>query len=99
MTIATKTITVLDPSAKARVSDQEIAARPSDLSGKVVGFLDNSKPNVDILMNRIEEVLQSRCNLKEVVRRRKSGAGSKAPKAILDELSQSCDLIIVGVGD
>lgn len=99
MTIATKTITVLDPSARARVSDKEISSRPTELNGKVIGFLDNSKANVDVLMDRIEEALRRRYSFKGVLRRRKANAGGAAPKAILEELSQSCNLVINGVGD
>lgn len=94
-----ETILVLDPTAKANVPEREMAPRVGSLEGKVVGFLHNFKPNADLVLERIEEVLSARFALKEVVRRRKSDAASGAPQEILDDLAGACDLVINGVGD
>jgi hypothetical protein len=93
------TILVLDPTAKANVSEKEMAPRVDTLEGKVVGFLDNSKPNSNLFQERIEEVLSDRFNFKEVVRRRKPDAASGASQSLIDELAEKCDLVINGVGD
>lgn len=94
-----ESILVLDPTAKANVPEGEMAQRVDTLEGKVVGFLHNSKPNADLLLERIEEVLSGRFSLKEVVRRMKPDAASGASQPLIDELAGTCDLVINGVGD
>lgn len=93
------TILVLDPTAKANVPEIEMAPRVDTLEGKVVGFLDNGKPNANLLLERIEELLSTRFQFKEVVRRRKPDAASGASHFLIEELAEKCDLVINGVGD
>jgi hypothetical protein len=92
---------VLSPEGKARTLAQRISALPrfSDLNGKVVGFLDNSKPNNDMLQSRFEELLKQNYNLAGVVKRRKLTAQQGASKAYLDELAAQTDFVISGLGD
>ena len=93
------TILVLDPTAKADVPEREMAPRVDTLEGKVVGFLHNFKFNADLLLERIEEILSERFALKGVVRKKKLGAASGAAQPLMDELAETCDLVINGVGD
>ncbi|HZD41797.1 MAG TPA: hypothetical protein VE131_13825 [Terriglobales bacterium] len=92
---------VLNPEGKARISGERVAALPrfADLSGKVVGFLDNSKPNADKLEERFEELLKERCGIAGVVKRRKISAQQGALKQDLDDLAAKADLVITGLGD
>jgi hypothetical protein len=92
---------ILNPEGKARVSSERIAALPRfpDLNGKTVGFLDNSKPNNDLLQSRFEQLLRQNCDVAGVVRRRKLTAQQGAPKAYLDELAAQADFVISGLGD
>jgi hypothetical protein len=70
-----------------------------DLNGKVVGFLDNSKPNNDMLQARFEELLKQTYQIAGVVKRRKLTAQQGAPKNDLDELAAESDFVISGLGD
>jgi hypothetical protein len=92
---------VLNPEGKARTSAQRVPAPPrfADLNGKVVGFLDNSKPNNDMLQARFEELLKQSYNIAGVVKRRKLTAQQSAPKKDLDELAAQSDFVISGLGD
>ena len=92
---------VLSPEGKAQTSAARVAALPrfSDLRGKVVGLLDNSKPNADKLEERFEQLLRERLGVAGVVKRRKLTAQQGAPKAYLDELASQADFIISGLGD
>lgn len=96
-------IYVYDPTAKANVSEQEMAPRVGDLSGKVVGFLDNSKPNCEIFMDRVQEQLSRRFKLAGVIRKRKSShsesPGRGAAEATIAELVSKADVVINGMGD
>jgi hypothetical protein len=78
-----------------------VAALPrlTDLRGKVIGLLDNSKPNGDKLGERFEQLLRDRFGVSGVVKRRKITAQEGAPKQVLDELAAQADFVISGLGD
>ncbi len=92
------TILVLDPTAKANVPEGEMAPRLDSLEGKVVGFLNSSKPNVDVLFERIEEILRARFSIRRTVSRRKFDAAFPVSEEALEALGK-CDFVINGVGD
>ena len=66
---------------------------------KVVGLLDNSKPNADKLEERFAQLLRERLDVAKVVTRRKISAQQGAPKEYLDELAAQADFILSGLGD
>jgi hypothetical protein len=92
---------ILSPEGKAQSSAARIAAVPkfSDLRGKVIGLLDNSKPNADKLGERFEELLREKCGVAGVIKRRKLTAQEGAPKQFLDELAAQADFVLSGLGD
>jgi hypothetical protein len=92
---------VLSPEGKARTSGARVAALPrfTELDGKVVGLLDNSKPNADKLEERFAQLLRERLDVAKVVTRRKISAQQGAPKEYLDELASQADFILSGLGD
>ena len=92
---------VLSPEGKAQTSAPTMAAVPrfSDLRGKVVGLLDNSKPNADKLQERLAELLKERFGVSGVIARRKLTAQQGAPKQYLDELAAQADFVLSGLGD
>ena len=92
---------VLNPEGKARISAQRVSALPRfpDLNGKIVGFLDNSKPNNDMLQARFEKLLKETYSIGGIVKRRKLTAQQGAPKNYLDELAAEADFVISGLGD
>jgi hypothetical protein len=92
---------ILSPEGRAQTSASSIAALPRfpDLRGKVVGLLDNSKPNADKLGERFEQLLKERYGLAGVVKRRKLTAQQGAPKQYLDELAAQADFVLSGLGD
>jgi hypothetical protein len=92
---------VLSPEGKAQTSVMRMAALPRflDLQGKIVGLLDNSKPNADKLQERLAELLKERVGVSGVVARRKITAQQGAPKQYLDELAAQADFVLSGLGD
>jgi hypothetical protein len=92
---------VLNPEGKAKTSAARVAALPrfADLNGKVVGLLDNSKPNADKLEERFAQLLRERLDVGKVVTRRKISAQQGAPQEYLDELAAQSDFILSGLGD
>ena len=104
--MADKTIFVLDPTAKANIPRQEMAPRLEDLEGKRIGFLNNGKPNADIFLVKIEELLSERYHFNGILRRRKIGgvdkggsAGAGAPEEMIAEFVEKCDVVVNAIGD
>jgi hypothetical protein len=90
---------VLDPTDEASPLEKKLAKAVPDLDGKVVGFLDISKPKGDIFLKRLEELLTQRYQVKEVLHRRKPTYTRPAPQALQEELASRCDVIIEALAD
>ena len=92
---------VLSPEGKAQTSAAKVAGLPqfTDLRGKVLGLLDNSKPNADKLAERFAELLKEKYGVANVITRRKLTAQQGAPKQYLDELAAQADIVLSGLGD
>jgi hypothetical protein len=92
---------ILSPEAQPRPSKDKVAQAQAlfDLNGKVLGILDNSKPNWDVMATRFEELLKERYKVARVVRRSKISAQQAAPAQYIADLAAEADLIINGLGD
>src|SRR5687767_10075153 len=95
------TVTLYDPTAPRR--EPEPADRRgtavSSLAGKVVGFIDNAKPNFDLLANDLGDLLLSKYGVARVIKRRKPSASVPATTDVIAELAETCDVVITGSGD
>jgi hypothetical protein len=69
------------------------------LAGKVVGFIDNAKPNFNYLVDDLADLLTSRHGVKRVLKRQKRSASVPAPDEVIKEFAEQCDLVITGSGD
>ncbi|WP_087748617.1 MULTISPECIES: hypothetical protein [unclassified Acidovorax] len=69
------------------------------LAGRVVGFIDNAKPNFHHLVDELAELLPARYGVARVVKMRKRSASMPAPAEMLRELADTCDVVITGSGD
>jgi hypothetical protein len=89
-----------DPTAPAPQATTGSSARGGEgLAGKVVGFIDNAKPNFNHLVDDLAEALIARHGVAAVVKRRKTSASVPAPQDIVAELAERCDVVITGSGD
>lgn len=93
-------ITVLSPLAKIFAKQVAPASHLDTLDGKVMGILWNTKPNGDILLQRVKEVLSSRFKLAGVIWQKKPrGADVAAPAEIIRELAIKSDFVVAATGD
>ena len=90
---------VYDPVAPCLTAPKHARRKLDTLAGKVIGFIDNSKPNFHLLVEDLAEELTSRHGVASVVKRRKRSASQGAPEALLRELAEECDAVITGSGD
>ena len=91
---------VFDPVAPAGTAVDSAAFRPlASLEGKVVGFIDNSKPNFSFLADDLGEFLMAKYGVKKIVRHRKPTASVSASPQVFADIKKECDLVITGSGD
>jgi hypothetical protein len=94
------TLTILDPIAPAGIAGGKHIFQPLEtLRGKVVGFIDNSKPNFSYLVDDLAQLLKARHGVAAVIRHRKLAASIPAPDAAIADVTRQCDLVITGSGD
>ena len=74
-----------------------LSRRPSSLRGCRVGVLDNSKPNADVLLGRLAELLVERHGAASITRWKKPG--SSRPATMIDEVTRGSDVVLTGSGD
>jgi hypothetical protein len=91
------TIEVLSPRVQVAAAGAPLAPRPLSLDGKVLGLLNNAKPNADVLQERVAELLALRFAIKGQVWKRKPGASS--PAEGLEAFSHECDVVVNASGD
>ena len=98
----TATVMLYDPTAPRREAEDApgtAKAALAGLAGKVVGFIDNAKPNFGLLADDLGELLVSKYGVARVVMRRKPSASVPAKPEVIAELSTECDVVITGSGD
>jgi hypothetical protein len=96
------TVRLFDPTAPRREPEGNQAQMPQiplKLSGAVVGFIDNAKPNFHYLVDDLAELLVHTYGVRHVIRRRKPSASIPATAEIVAELAATCDMVIAGSGD
>jgi len=74
-----------------------LTPRPRDLRGKRIGILENSKPNADVLLGRVAELLVERAGAASVHTWRKPGASK--PAADHDAVAAGADVFLTGSAD
>ena len=88
----------IDPTAGGGKSKIALAPRPMDLAGKVVGLLDNTKEQADVILQTIGDALRERHGVARIVLRRKAHYSKPATKALIDELANEVQVAIAAVG-
>ena len=88
----------IDPTAGTGKAKIALAPRPMDLAGKIIGLLDNTKEQADIILQTVAEALRERHGVARVVIRRKEHYSKPATDAIIDELAKEVQLAVAAVG-
>ncbi len=92
-------LVVLDPTCEPETEAAMTASRLASLDGKVVGLLDNAKPNSDRILDMVASLLGEKYRLAGIVRKRKRNASEPAKQELLEEMARECQYVITGVGD
>jgi hypothetical protein len=92
-------IEILDPTTEAATQTIAFAPRPSALTGKRVALIENTKFNSDRLLERIGDILKTEYGVAEWKMYRKHNASVPAHAEIIEEVKQSADVMVAGIGD
>jgi len=90
---------VYDPIAPCLTATDASRRALDRLAGKVIGFIDNAKPNFQLLADDLSELLVSKYGVARVVRQRKRSASQGLAEAAMNDLAAECDAVITGSGD
>ena len=88
----------IDPSAGISARMIAAAPRPASLAGKVVGLLDNTKEQGDIILETIGAALRERYGVSRVVVRRKEHYSRTAPDSLIDEMAKEVQIAVAALG-
>ncbi len=88
----------IDPTAGGNKARIALAPRPMDLAGKVVGLLDNTKEQADIIFETVADVLRSRYRVAKVIIRRKEAFSRPATEALLNEMAKEVQVAAAALG-
>jgi len=88
----------IDPTAGGSKTTVARASRPMDLGGMVVGLLDNSKEQADIILDVVAETLLERYGVSKVVMRRKQFYSKPAAAELMDEMANEVDVAVAALG-
>lgn len=90
-------VEIIDPTV--RPADAIIPApRLHTLSGRRIGFLDNSKEKAGVFLTALGERLAERFALGDVVHVRKPSYSRLAPPEVLEDLAKRCDAVVTAMG-
>ncbi len=90
---------LVDPTTKPIIAPFNGAPRLPSLAGTRLGIIDDSKKNADVLLEELVELLRTRYEISDVKWHRKPSASRPADPAAIRDLAESCDSVIVAVGD
>lgn len=88
---------VLSPLATRATDGKRLAPRRASLRNCRVGILDNSKPNADVLLGRVAELLVERAGAGPVRWWRKPAAAY--PATAIEEIVAGADVVLTGSAD
>jgi hypothetical protein len=89
---------VYDPVPPLDFTAGDQRAMLDGVAGKVIGFIDNAKPNFNHLVDDLAELLVDRYGAVGVLKHRKTGQVPVAQDALAD-IVHRCDAVITGSGD
>ena len=90
---------VYEPVAPCLTQPQKTRHSLETLAGKTIGFIDNSKPNFNHLVDDLSQLLIQKHGMKAVIKQRKRSASQGLSEAAMNDLVAQTDAIVTGSGD
>ncbi len=91
---------LVDPTGHSlNTAGLDISPRPSDLRGKRLGLLDNTKANSEVILRKIADILDAKYEFSEIYYTKKHSSNLPPKPEVLSNLHLYADIVIAGVGD
>lgn len=94
-----KSLLLIDPTTPSHIASRSARELNDGLKGKVIGFIDNAKPNFNYLAADIAYILQKEHGIHSAKIHRKMAASVPAAADVIADLATTCDLVVTGSGD
>ncbi|HEY0335882.1 MAG TPA: hypothetical protein VGC70_00970 [Burkholderiales bacterium] len=88
----------IDPTRSGGKTKLDRAPRPMDLAGKVVGLLDNTKEQADIILETVARALRERYGVADVIIRRKEYYSKPATAQLINDMANKVQVAVAAVG-
>ena len=88
----------VDPTAGGNRIRIAPAPRPVDLAGKIVGMIDNTKEQADVILATVAAELRARFGVKDVIIERKEAFSRPATSEQIDALAKRVHVAAAAVG-
>lgn len=88
----------IDPTAGGSRAKVALAPRPMDLAGKVVGLLDNTKEQADVILETVAAVLRRDYGVADVIIVRKEHYSKPATPALISEMAKKVQVAAAALG-
>ena len=90
---------VYEPTGAVRPVEVKAPPRLATLRQINVGFIDNTKPNFDLLAKELGRLLKEQTGVANVTIRSKRAPSVPATEETYAELARTCNLVFTGSGD
>ena len=88
----------IDPTLEIGKVKLAMAPRAIDLAGKVVGLLDNTKEQADVILETVGKALRERYGVARVIIRRKEMFSRPATEELINEMAKEVQVAAAAVG-
>lgn len=92
-------LVTLDPRGGSTHENTGIAQRPQSLDGMVIGLLSNNKPNSELLLRDVADLVGQQYKIKVVVEANKGSHRVPAPAEMIADLAERCDVVITATAE
>lgn len=93
-----KDLGFIDPTYRGSKARIAMAPRPVDLAGKVIGMVDNTKEQADVILKTIADELVQRHGAARVIIRAKEHYTKPATDELIDEMAKEVQLAVAALG-
>lgn len=93
-----KDLPFIDPTRGGSKIKLACAPRPMDLAGKVIGLLDNTKEQADVILETVADALREKYGVADVIIRRKEYYSKPAAPELVNEMAGQVQVAVAAVG-
>ena len=94
----TQNLGFIDPTFGNDKPKIALARRPADLADKVIGMIDNTKEQANIILQAMADALREQYGVARVIIRTKEHYTKVASRDLIDEMANEVELVVSALG-